>query len=76
MYNPFNSVPSKVVYAVAAFPFNGPEAISWVWSNGDVNGTTLQANFVEAWVPVNGTSILQNAIDTCGPETGGQLHGK
>jgi hypothetical protein len=62
------------IFNVGDFPFNGPNEITWALANGDTTGYGFHADFTMGW-PTEGPTgnVLQDAIDTCGLETGGDI---
>lgn len=56
----------EFIFQVQGFKFNGANDPTFVWANGDTTGYALHADFINGWPSlVNGTNILQRAIDEC-----------
>ncbi|KAL7414958.1 hypothetical protein BDY24DRAFT_278794 [Mrakia frigida] len=60
----------EFVWSVGDFPFNAVGTPTWVLANGDTTGLGFHGDFTNGW-PTGDNNILQQAIDTCGDETGG-----
>jgi hypothetical protein len=56
----------EFIFEVQKFPFNAAGTPTWVWANGDASGYGLHGDFLNGWPAfVNGTNVLQQAIDQC-----------
>jgi hypothetical protein len=61
----------EFIFKVNGFKFNGGSDPSFVWANGDTTGYGLHADFINGWPSlINGTNILQRAIDECNINNG------
>ena len=62
----------EFIFNVGDFPFNPAGTPTWVLANGDTTGLGFHADFTNGW-PTGDNNILQQALDTCGLETGGDV---
>ncbi|EIW72958.1 hypothetical protein TREMEDRAFT_24256, partial [Tremella mesenterica DSM 1558] len=61
----------EFIFNVQNFPFNPTPNPTWVFANGDTTGYGLHADFINGWPTlVNGTNILQQAINDCNDDNG------
>jgi hypothetical protein len=61
----------EFIFEVQGFAFNNGSNPTFVWANGDTTGYGLHADFINGWPSlVNGTNILQQAIDQCNQNNG------
>ncbi|ORX38365.1 hypothetical protein BD324DRAFT_578097 [Kockovaella imperatae] len=61
----------EFIFAVQNFPFNNGSDPTWVWANGDTTGYGFHGDFLSGWPElINGTNILQQAIDGCNANNG------
>lgn len=69
----------RSIFNVQDFPYNNGSNPTYVWANGDTTGYGLHADFANGWPRlVNGTNVLQEAIDQCNQDNGvgGNLQGR
>jgi hypothetical protein len=61
----------EYIYEVQKFPYNNGSDPTWVFANGDTTGYGMHGDFLNGWPSlVNGTNILQQAIDGCNANNG------
>ena len=61
----------EFAFAVQNFPSNNGSVPTWVWANGDTTGYGFHGDFINGWPAlVNGTNVLQQAIDGCNDNNG------
>lgn len=61
----------EFIFQTQDFAYNNGSQPTWVWANGDTTGYGLHADFINGWPSlVNGTNILQRAIDECNINNG------
>lgn len=61
----------EYIFEVQKYPFNNGSDPTWVFDHGDTTGYGFHGDFLNGWPSlVNGTNVLQEAIDQCNQNNG------